>query len=59
MPLLTRHEPGRTEARGASDFLLADLSCRFDPAERRETAGASGADRVLFFLIDDTTYSPL
>jgi len=56
MPLLTRHEPGMTEARGASDFLLRDLSCRLSPAERRETAAASGADRFLFFLVDDTAY---
>ena len=57
MPLLTHHEPGTTEARGAWDFLLPDLSCRFSPAERRETAAASDAERALFFLIGDTTYS--
>ena len=48
MPLLSCHEPGTTERQGGSIFLLPDL--RFSTAERRE-----GADRILCFLIEDTT----
>src|SRR5436309_13543092 len=55
MPLLSCHEPGTTEKYGASSFLLLDLRCRFSTAERREAAVASGADRFLFFLAENTT----
>jgi hypothetical protein len=34
---------------------LRDLRFRFSAAERREAAVASGADRILFFLTEDTT----
>src|SRR5947208_16628430 len=56
MPPLSFHEPGRIETYGGSDFLLPGLCCRFSAAERREGAVASGADRILFFLIEDTIY---
>ena len=53
MPLLSCHEPGTTERQGGSIFLLPDLC--FSMAERREGAVAAGADRILCFLIEDTT----
>ena len=56
MPPLSFHEPGRIETYGGSDFLLPGFCCRFSAAERREGAVASGADLILFFLIEDTIY---
>jgi hypothetical protein len=35
---------------------LPGLYCRFSAAERCEAAVASGADRILFFLIGGTIY---
>jgi len=56
MPPLSFHEPGRIETYGGSDFLLPGFCCRFFAAERREGAVASGADLILFFLIEGTIY---
>ncbi len=55
MPLLSCHESGTTGTQGGSVFLLPDLRCCFSPVERREAAVAAGADRILCFLIEDTT----
>ena len=45
----------RERSREGRIFLLPDLRCRFSTAERREGAVAAGADRILCFLIEDTT----
>ena len=44
----------RQRSREGRIVFLPDLRCRFSTAERREAAVASGADRILFFLIEDT-----
>jgi len=55
-PLLSCHEPGTTGTQAECDFPLTVLRCGLLAAERGEAAVASGAGRILCFLIEATIY---